>query len=127
MSQWSAYDDAVPHTIGLPDVQRRLAGLRPARLRGGAAEDILGRVGDVVVVAASSRGGSTLFGELLRRTPGLLHLRAETNPLFALAGLGGTASEKRDVVAAELAAEIGRPATGVAADDAGADAVERYA
>ncbi len=69
-------------------------------------DEPLRAVREVVAVVSSSRGGSTLFGEILRRCEGLLHLRAEVNPLFVLAGLDGGST---DVLADELAAEIGNP------------------
>lgn len=109
---WSPYDEAVPHTTGLPGARARLAELR--RRRPGTASD-LGAVREVVVVASSSRGGSTLVGELLRRCPGLLHLGAEVNPLFVVAGL--EERDRRQVLGDELAAEMGRPAAGLAPEE----------
>ena len=47
----------------------------------------LNRVKDVVVIASSSRGGSSIFTEILRESPGLLHFRGEINPFLQLAGL----------------------------------------
>lgn len=106
---WSAYDAAVPRTVGLPGAAARFAALRP--LRRPPVRDPLGLVREVVVVVSSSRGGSTVFGELLRRCDALLHLRAEVNPLFVVAGLGdGGAGAPAAVLAEELAAEIGNPA-----------------
>jgi hypothetical protein len=102
---WSAYDAAVPHTTGLPRAREVFDALRLARSPAG--HDALGAVRDVVAVVSSSRGGSTLFAEILRRSDQLLHLRAEVNPLFVVAGLTGGDTE---VLAAELAAEIGSPA-----------------
>ena len=78
--------------------------------RGGSAED-LALVREVVVVASSSRGGSTYLGELLRHVPGTLHLRGESNPLFAVAG------EDPRALAAEVAADLGRPAPAGDGDD----------
>jgi hypothetical protein len=46
------------------------------------------RIRDVVVIASSSRGGSSVFAEILRHSPHLLHFRAEVNPFLVLAGLG---------------------------------------
>lgn len=99
---WSPYDAAVPHTTGLPEARARFAALRPGRRP--LVDDPLGAVGQVVVVVSSSRGGSTLFAEILRRCEDLLHLRAEVNPLFVVAGLGGGDTR---ILAEELAAEIG--------------------
>ena len=46
---------------------------------------------------------------MLRKLPRLLHLRAEINPLFALAGLHD-GRDRRRVLEAELLRDIGRPA-----------------
>ncbi len=102
---WSPYDDVVPHPTGLPAAREAFAALRRWR---GADPAVLGRVKEVIVVAASSRGGSTLVGELLRTCSSLLHLRAEVNPLFAAAGLEPRA-RRAQVLAEELAVDIGRP------------------
>lgn len=78
----------------------RLARLREAR--GTAIPDLLERVRDVVVVASSSRGGSSMLSELLRASEGLVHLRAEVGPFLRLAGLAyptsGTGSDRLDAV-----------------------------
>ncbi len=87
------------------DAPARLARLRSLR---GADGSALAAVREVVVVASSSRGGSSMVGELLRRAPGLVHLSAEVNPLFAAAGL--SPGEERGVLEAELAADLGQPA-----------------
>ena len=109
---WSPYDAAVPHTTGLPGARARFDVLRPARRP--PADDPLGAIREVVAVVSSSRGGSTLFGEILRRSDALLHLRAEVNPLFVVAGLaGGDAG----VLADELAAEIGNPSSTVGEEE----------
>ena len=102
---WSPYDASVPHTTGLPESQARFAELR--RLRGPAVDGALERVRELVVVASSSRGGSTLFGALLRRVPRLLHLSAEINPHFALAGLADAGQS--DILAEEIALDLGSP------------------
>jgi hypothetical protein len=114
---WSAYDDAMPQSRrdDLPGAGQTFAELRT--IRDGRSAD-LALVREVIVVVASSRGGSTLVGELLRRTPGLLSLRAEINPLFVVAGLEPPdVRQRRAVLAAELAAEIGRPAATLPAED----------
>ncbi len=49
--------------------------------------DLCSQVRDVVVVASSSRGGSSIFTEILRCSPELLHFKGEINPFLALAGL----------------------------------------
>lgn len=41
-----------------------------------------------VLILSSSRGGSTIFTEFLRRHPGLRHLPGEINPLLREVGLG---------------------------------------
>lgn len=55
----------------------------------------------VVLILSSSRGGSTIFTEFLRRHPGLRHLPGEINPLLRLSGLGfpasGSGSDALDV------------------------------
>src|SRR4051794_5935059 len=56
------------------DVEQRL-GLEP---RGALSA----QVRDVVILASSSRGGSSMLAEVLRHTPQLLHFRAEVNPFF---------------------------------------------
>lgn len=101
---WSSYDAAVPHVAGLPALTERLSELR--QLRSGPPGASLADVRDVIVVVSSSRGGSTLLGELLRRVPGLLHLSAESNPLFAAAGLH-EGPHRRQALEAELLADIG--------------------
>jgi hypothetical protein len=83
------------------------------------------RVRDVVVVASSSRSGSSLFAEWLRRSDaGLLHLRGEPNPLLRSVGLmtgdsghdGPSDVLTSDDVPADgrldelLARDVGRPA-----------------
>ncbi|MDP9403600.1 MAG: sulfotransferase [Actinomycetota bacterium] len=109
---WSPYDAAVPHTTGLPGATARFDALRPARRL--PVEDPLGSIREVVAVVSSSRGGSTLFGEILRRSDALLHLRAEVNPLFVVAGLGGGDAR---VLADELSAEMGNPAPWVGEEE----------
>jgi hypothetical protein len=42
----------------------------------------------VVVLASSSRGGSSVMAEILRNSRHLLHFRAEVNPFLVLAGYG---------------------------------------
>lgn len=106
---WSAYDDAMPRARRR-DVAQAAQTFRALReVRRGRVSD-LAHVRDVIVVVSSSRGGSTLVGELLRRTPGLLTLRAEINPLFVVAGLEPDGEQRRHALATELMAETGRPA-----------------
>jgi hypothetical protein len=115
-SGWSAYDEAMPHAgpHDLPAAGEAFAALR--RRRGGDAS-ALSRVRWVLVVVSSSRGGSTLVGELFRRSPGLLTLRAEINPLFVVAGLEAAAGDRTAALAAEVAAETGRPAPTLPPED----------
>ncbi len=106
-------------------VATRLAALRA--VRGDAGEQLCLAVRDLVLVCSSSRGGSSLFGELLRRSPDLLTFSAEINPHVTIPTLesdGGC-----DVLAdpspfaatpaglgalrGELGNDIGRPATAV--------------
>ncbi|HEX2191565.1 MAG TPA: hypothetical protein VHH09_00065 [Acidimicrobiales bacterium] len=77
-------------------------------------DDPVGAVREVVAVVSSSRGGSTLMGAILRRCDDLIHLRAEVNPLFVVAGLAGG---ETGVLAEELAAEIGNPASTIGAEE----------
>jgi hypothetical protein len=76
----------------------RLVALRG--LRGPAVPDFTSRVRDLVIIASSSRGGSSMLAEMLRRSPKALHLRAEINPFFRIAGLNfpdsGTGSDRLD-------------------------------
>ena len=47
----------------------------------------LSQIREVVVIASSSRGGSSIFTEILRQSPELIHFRGEINPFLTLAGL----------------------------------------
>ncbi len=96
-----------------------LRGLLP----GPPAPDVAACARDVVVLASSSRGGSSIFAEILRRSPSLLHFRGETNPVFRLHGLDHEAS---DALAADtpvpaglgraLGWECGQPTSVLAGD-----------
>ena len=101
---WSPYDEAVPQPQALDHVRPVFERLRRQR---GADPDRLRLVRDVVVVASSSRGGSSLLGALLRRVDGLLHLPSEMNPHVVLATL--EPGRELEVLAAEVAADIGVP------------------
>ena len=108
----------MPATDG---VRQRLAVLRRRR---GSAGDVCLAVRDLVVVCSSSRGGSSMFGELLRRSPDLLTFSAEINPHVTIPTLGSDGScdvvadpapwaghgEGLDVLRDELGNDIGRPA-----------------
>ncbi|MFT5684602.1 MAG: hypothetical protein ACI8RZ_005546 [Myxococcota bacterium] len=43
---------------------------------------------EIVLIASSSRGGSSVFSEYLRRSRALIHLQGEINPFLVRAGLG---------------------------------------
>jgi hypothetical protein len=109
----------------MEDLRHRLSTLRD--LRGPAVADFPGAVRDVVVIVSSSRGGSSMFAEILRRSDALLHLTAEINPFLRLAGLdhpaAGTGSdalgagqlaalppERLAFLGEELALDVGRAA-----------------
>jgi len=49
--------------------------------------DFCANIKEVIVIASSSRGGSSLFSEILRHSPELLHFKGEINPFLTLAGL----------------------------------------
>ena len=89
-------------------------------------QDFPSRVRELVVVASSSRSGSSMLAEILRKSSALVHLRAEINPFLRLVGLGfptsGTGSDRlsaddlnslrlqlRQVLAEELALDAGCP------------------
>lgn len=61
---------------------------------------------DIVVVASSSRGGSSFFAEVLRNHPDLLHFPAEINPYLMVARLGFPLNgSDSDALGAEHAAD----------------------
>ncbi|MFK8850770.1 hypothetical protein [Streptomyces sp. Ac-502] len=106
---------------GLGTLHERLDALRP--LRGPAVPDFLGRVGEVVVLACSSRGGSSMVAELLRYSRELLHFQAETNPFLRLAGLGHPESRTgSDALGAEHATALEPWARSVLAEEMARDA-----
>ena len=51
------------------------------------------RVRDLILVCSSSRGGSSVFSEMLRHSEDLLHFRAEINPFLVLSELSWPRSE----------------------------------
>lgn len=107
---WSEYDAAVPGAVAEAGVLDRVADLRAARL---PAAGSLADVREVVVVASSSRGGSTALGELLRAVPGTVHLSAESNPLVVVASQVG---DRRRAFEDELRADLGTPTADVDLD-----------
>ncbi|MFL6139290.1 MAG: sulfotransferase [Frankiaceae bacterium] len=102
----SDYDEGLPFPAPPPEVPERFAELRRERP---AAP--LHRIGEVVVVVSSSRGGSTLLAELLRRVPGLVTLPGELNAHVAIAR--GARHDRARVLLDEIAREAGAPAEGV--------------
>ena len=107
----------------LPERLAALRALRPPHPS--LAEGFFGKVRDVVIVASSSRGGSSIFTEILRKSRHLVHFRAEVNPFLLLGGLGhphtGTGSDlltaqtpipDRAGMEAEMARDVGRYARG---------------
>ena len=78
---------------------------------------------EVILIASSSRGGSSVFSEFLRRSRALLHLQGEINPFLHGAGLTfphtGTGSDRLDAdharvpglgaLWAALATDVGNP------------------
>lgn len=87
----------------LAPARARLAALR--ELRPPPVPDFCRHVRDVVVVASSSRGGSSVFTEVLRHAPSLCHFRAEVNPFFVLAGLGFPESGDSDALGPDTAGD----------------------
>lgn len=98
----------------MPAVGERLAALRSPFAASGIDRCLA--VKDLVVVCSSSRGGSSMFSELLRRSPDLLTFSAEINPHVVIAGLGSNAADL-DVLRAELGNDLGQPARRVVAAD----------
>ena len=100
-------------------VRARLARLRADPAAAPCVDRFRERVRDVVVIGSSSRGGSSILAEILRRTPQLLHFRAEVNPFFVLHDRAWPASGARsdaldathavelDALSAELAWDCG--------------------
>jgi hypothetical protein len=104
---WPAYEEAMPHTRR-SEAPAAAATFAELRRRRGADGSVLAAVRHVIVVVSSSRGGSTVVGELFRRTPGMLTLPAETNPLFAVAAL----EAPTDGIPARRTPPVGVPGAG---------------
>ncbi len=104
----------MPHSLA-----ERLAALRNGQP---TPPDPREEVRDLVLLVSSSRGGSSIFAEVLRRLPGTLHLRAEVNPFLRVAGfdrphsgedsdaLTARSRGDADLFACQLAWDIGAPA-----------------
>lgn len=114
-------------------VRARIAALRQAAGTPAPPLDLRRDLRDLVLVGSSSRGGSSIFSEVLRRTVDAVHLRGESNPTLRLHGLGPVGLDPRgDTLTAhdpappalfdDLAWECGRPATHLSSAD-----VPRYA
>ncbi len=105
-----------PHDPLYADVRARLAVLR-ARSGAPVPPDVAASARNVVILGSSSRGGSSIFAELLRQSPHLLHFRGETNPFLRLHGADGPqpgsgvadsdALSDDDPVPAALGADLG--------------------
>lgn len=82
----------------LPALHDRLKQLRQERAH--SVEDFTSQVRSVLVIASSSRGGSSMLTETLRASQDLLHLQAEINPFLRLVDLvhpaSGTGSDRLD-------------------------------
>ena len=75
----------------IADVRARVAALRQRSTM--AAPPDVRAAQTVVLLGSSSRGGSSIFAEVLRRSPRLLHFRAEINPYLRLHGVDGGVSD----------------------------------
>ncbi len=109
--------------------------LRQAAALDAPLTDLRHRIRHVVLLASSSRGGSSVLAEILRHSDELLHFRAEINLFLVLSGHAfpdsGTGSDAlsardlRDTTTLELllARDVGRLAGSLGGDDD----VERFA
>lgn len=117
---------------GLVASAERLARLR--EFRGSPVEDFGARIKQVVLLASSSRGGSSMIAEMLRVSDSLIHLRGEFNPFLRMVGLTFPASESdsdqldgdhlrgldpalRKILDTELALDAGHAAQTIADDE----------
>src|SRR5437660_12935127 len=88
------------------DLSLRLDALR--RRRGPGVAHFSAKVRDVVVLASSSRGGSSMLAEMLRASSSLVHLQAEINPFLRLVGLAfPTSGTNSDELRASHADDLG--------------------
>jgi hypothetical protein len=102
-------------------VQDRLTALRERRSRY-ASPGLCDEVRDLVVVCSSSRSGSSVFGEVLRRSTDLVTTSAEINPHLTIPVLGAgidaladptplcTTGEGRRIAQEELSLDLGHRA-----------------
>lgn len=101
-------DDGAPHTAGTALDRAATAHLERLQRDSGLPETPSPRatVRDLVVVASSSRGGSSLFVEYLKLLDGLLHFQGEINPFLRLCGLARprTAAQSDRIDPAEMLA-----------------------
>jgi hypothetical protein len=111
-------------------------------MRGPGVEDFTRRVRDLVLLASSSRGGSSMLASMLRQSPSLLHLQAEINPFLRLAGLAypdsaqsdqldaghlaGLSPQRRQDLDRDLALDAGNPATMVDDEQFVLDVIWRF-
>lgn len=70
----------------LSALQARILAIR-AEAGGPPPIDVCTSARDVVLLGSSSRGGSSIFAEVLRKSAGMVHLRAEINPALRLHGI----------------------------------------
>jgi len=94
------------------------------RLRAPSVRNFCNNVREIVLIASSSRGGSSVVAEILRRNYRLLHFPAEINPYLRLSGhawpVSGSGSDRLEVehlgdlqaLEALLAADAGQPLEG---------------
>jgi len=108
--------------VDLAAVRSRIAAIRRAAGTPAPPVDLRRDLRELVLVGSSSRGGSSIFSEVLRRTVDAVHLRGESNPTLRLHGLAPRGLDPRgDALTAadpvppglldDLAWECGRPAT----------------
>lgn len=81
-----------------PALSRQFTTLR--ELRGPAVPEFCAQVRHVILVASSSRGGSSMLAAILRASDSLIHLQGEFNPFLRMVGLtypaSGTGSDELD-------------------------------
>jgi len=88
--------ESATHTLDSAGAKTLQAIERVNQGRPAAVPDFFSAVRDVVIIASSSRGGSSIFTEILRQSPDLIHFKAEINPMLAIAGLTAPASGRAD-------------------------------